>query len=209
MLLCLVAQTSSVAAVVVESKSNLRNRPRLLVPSPHMSTRKRAREREETTLGKGRPSKKSRTSDASWEDAFPAKFRPIVSLSEITPSRTKTLDSGHIGPLFVVKVDHFTSPDRTRLTLSESLGNRPWLECEIHHDIARTNDPEIGGRIRLSLSRARPSFRPRPGFYDCRIDICGDYFLFIDSYKGIPARLLTNTTRTLSSDFPIPFSPFI
>ena len=164
-----------------------------------MSTRKRARERDESTLGEGRSPKKPRTRDISWEDAFPAKFRPVVSLSEITSSRTKTLDSGHIGPLLVVKVDHFTSPNRTRLTLSKSLGSDLWSECEIHHDIARINDPKTGDRIRLSLSNARSSFRARPGFYDCRIEIYGDYFLFIDSSKGDPARLLTNATCVLSS----------
>ena len=181
-----------------------------------MSTRKHARERDEPTLGEGRSPKKPRTGDISWEDAFPAKFRPIVSLSEITPSRTKTFDSGHIGPLFVVKVDHFTSPNRTRLTLSESLGGELWFECDIHHDIARINDPKTGDHIRLSLSNARPSFRARPGFYVCRVEIYGDYFLFIDSSKGGPARLLTNATCVLSSGissslftiYPAPSSTF-
>jgi hypothetical protein len=112
----------------------------------------------------------------------------------------KTLDSGHIGPLFVVKIDHFSSPNRTRLTLSESLRSKPWFECDIHHSIACIDDPRIDDRIRLSLNSARPSFRARPGFYDCRIDIHGDYFLFIDSSKGDPARLLTNTTCVLISD---------
>ena len=171
-----------------------------LVPPASMSTCKRARERDETNVGGGRPSKKPRTSGISWEDAFPAKFRPVVSLSEITSSRTKILDSGHIGPLFVVKVDHFTSPQRTRLTLSESLGGKPWFECDIHHDIAHINDPKIGDHIRLSLSNARPLFRARPGFYDYRLDISGDYFLFIDSSKGGPTRFLTNTTCELSFD---------
>ena len=164
-----------------------------------MSTRKRARERDETTLGEGRSPKKPRTRDISWEDAFPAKFRPVVSLSEITSSRTKTFDSGHIGPLLVVKIDHFTSPNRTRLTLSESLESDLWFECDIHHDIARINDPKTGDRIRLSLSNARSSFRARPGFYECRIEIYGDYFLFIDSSKGGPAKLLTNAACVLSS----------
>jgi hypothetical protein len=165
-----------------------------------MSTGKRARERDETILDEGRLPKKPRTSGISWEDAFPAKFRPVVSLSEITSSRTKTLDFGHIGPLFVVKTDHFTSPNRTRLTLSESLGCKPWFECDIHHNIARINDPKIDDHIRLSLSNARPSFRARSGFYDCRVDIYGDYFLFIDSSKGGPTRLLTNVTCVLSSN---------
>ena len=163
-----------------------------------MSTGKRARERDESTLGEGRSLKKPRTGGISWEDAFPAKFRPVVSLSRITSSQTKTFDSGHIGPLLVVKIDHFTSPNRTRLTLSESLGGDLWFECEIHHNISRINDPNIGDRIRLSLSNARSSLRARPKYYDCRIEIYGDYFLFIDSSKGDPARLLTNATCALS-----------
>ena len=171
-----------------------------LVPSLSMSTGKRARERDETNLGERRPPKKPRTSGISWEDAFPTKFRSVLSLSEITSSQRKTLDSGHIGPLFVVKTDHFTSPDRTRLTLSESLGGKPWFECDIHHNVARIDDPKIGDHIRLSLSRACLSFRARTGFHDCHVDIFGDYFLFIDSSKGGPARLLTNTTRMLNSD---------
>lgn len=164
-----------------------------------MSTGKRARERDETMLGEGGPPKKPRTGHISWEDAFPAKFRHVVSLSEITSSRTKTFTSGHIGPLIVVKVDHFTSPIRTRLTLREPLGSDLWFECDIHHDIARINDPKIGDYIRLSLSNARPSFRIRPGFYECRVEIYDDYFLFIESSRG-PERLLTNTTCVLSSE---------
>lgn len=169
------------------------------LPFP-MSTGKRARERDETNLGEPRPPKKRRTGGISWEDAFPTKFRSVLSLSEVTSSQTKTLDSGHMGPLFVVKTDHFTSPDRTRLTLSEYLGGKPWLECDIHHNIARVDDPKIGDHVRVSLSRACLSFRPRPGFHDCHVDILGDYFLFIDSSKGGPTRLLTNTTRMLSSN---------
>ena len=199
MSLYLVARTSCVTAVVVGSKNSLW----LLDPCHFhccMSSGKRARERDEPILGEGRPPKKPRTSGISWEDAFPAKFRPVVSLNKIISSRTKALDSGHIGPLFVVKVDHFTSPNRTRFTLSESLGGEPWFECDIHHNIAHINDPKIDDYIRLSLSDARPSFRTRRGFYDCHIDIYGDYFVFIDSSKGRPARLLTNATCVLSSD---------
>jgi len=186
--------------VVVVSKSALGFIRGCLVPSLSMSTGKRACEQDETNLGECRAPKKPRTSRVSWEDAFPAKFRPVVSLSEITSSPAETLDSGHIGPLFVVKIDHFTSPDRTRLTLSESLGGKPWFECDIHHNVARIDDPKTGDHIKLSLSRACLSFRARPGFHDCHVDIFGDYFLFIDSSKDGTARLLTNTTRMLSSD---------
>jgi hypothetical protein len=163
-----------------------------------MSTGKRARERDETTSYEGRPPKKPRTSGISWEDAFPIKFRPVMSLNELISSRAKTLDSGHIGPLFVVKTDHFTSPGRTRLTLSESLGSVPWFECDIYHNVERVNGPKIGDHIRLSLSNARLLSRERRGFYHCRVDILGDYFLSIDSSEGVPARLLTNTTCVLN-----------